>query len=529
MQHQNARGFRRAVRGVGRFSLVALAALLAASGCSDEVGGDGYVPDRPSAGKGGLGGGAGMLSDGGLASEGGAAGEPVTMGGKAGSANHAGTSGKGGRGGTSTMTDGGAGGDPTGGSVCGNNATETGEECDDGNTKSGDGCTADCKSACEVCEKTYCKAVRAQEAGEHNWTQDGSKQPYDLVATCFEMPGVADSGPAQGVPRKDLCLAVVDCIRQEKCEQLVADDLGAAGNVYTKASEYAFLRCFCDLDVTGPSYITECSNPATFVAGKCQRAFQEASERDDVTQAFNGINTLGKPLGVANSLLQACDKKLCTEECLPQFTVGTVAQISSDILAARNSSRESALGDLIADAQRSAMAADIGIVSERAYVSDFSSRGLIFRAAPGRPADADGRLLESEVRHALFGMSPQGASTNREGGSKLVKVDLTGQQIYDYLQADLSSAESAFLQVSGLAYTWGASTSQIIEMRKGASAIDKGATYSVAMNDNLVKKFPAATNLVAHDKSPEVEFVEYLKAQPQPIAPPKLERIVKVN
>jgi cysteine-rich repeat protein len=528
MQQRNARGFGRIVRGAGRLGLVASAVLLVASGCSDEVGGDGFVPE-PSAGKGGIGGGAGTLGDGGLPADGGASGEPTVSGGKAGTSNQAGTSGKGGRGGSSTMTDGGMGGESTGTVVCGNNATEAGEECDDGNTKSGDGCTADCKSACEVCEKAYCKAVRAQEAGEHNWVQDGSKIPYDLVATCFEMPGLAEAGPAQGVPRKDLCLAVVDCIRQEKCSQLVPDDLGATGNIYTKASEYAFLRCFCDLDVTHPSYITQCSNPATFVAGKCQRAFQEASERDDVTQAFNGINTLGKPLGVANSLLQACDKKLCTEECLPQFTVGAVAQISSDILAARNASRESPLGDLIADAQRSAMAADIGIVSERTYVSDFSSRGLIFKAAPGRGADADGRLLESEVRHALFGMSPQGATTNREGGSKLVKVDLTGQQIYDYLQADLSSSESLYLQVSGLTYTWDGTTNKIIEMRKGATAIDKGASYSVAVNDNLLQNLPAGTNLVAHDKSPEVELVEYLKAQPQPIAPPKLERIVRVN
>ncbi|HEX2876629.1 MAG TPA: hypothetical protein VHP33_35505, partial [Polyangiaceae bacterium] len=168
MQQRNARGFGRAVRSAGRLGLGALAALLAASGCSDEVGGDGYVPDRPSAGKGGLGGGAGTLGSGGLPAEGGAGGDSTASGGKAGSGN-SGTSGKGGRAGSSSMTDGGMGGEPTGTAVCGNNATEPGEECDDGNTKSGDGCTADCKSACEVCEKTYCKAVRSVEAGDHGW------------------------------------------------------------------------------------------------------------------------------------------------------------------------------------------------------------------------------------------------------------------------------------------------------------------------------------------------------------------------
>ncbi len=38
------------------------------------------------------------------------------------------------------------GGDDTGGAVCGNGTIETGEQCDDGNTVAGDGCSATCQT-----------------------------------------------------------------------------------------------------------------------------------------------------------------------------------------------------------------------------------------------------------------------------------------------------------------------------------------------------------------------------------------------
>ena len=527
MQKRNPRRRERIARGA---SCALLVGLFTASGCNDEVGGDGFIPDRPSAGKGGLAGsaasagGAGNFSDGGVPADGGAGREPTTPpGGKAGSASHAGTGGKGGGHAGTATTDGGMGGE-TAGAECGNHTVEPPEQCDDGNTKSGDGCTADCKSDCEVCEKTYCKAVRAHDAGEYSWIQESVKQPFDLPASCFEMPGLAEAGPAQGVPRKDLCLAMLDCIRREKCSQLIADDFGGVSNSYLKSSAYPFMRCFCDLDVTDPAYITKCVRPADFVPGKCSREILEASERDDPALAFNGLNTLGKPMGVANSLLQACDKKLCTEECLPEFSIGIVTEISASIVTAKNEAGESPLGDLIADAQRAVMATDFAFVNDGAFISEYSSRGLIFGAAPGRPADANGRVLESEIRQVVFGMIPDGNATNAEGGSKLVTLSLTGQQVYDFLQANYMAT-----QVSGLSFTWDGATSQVLEVKKAGAPIDKAAIYSVTINDSFARAVVGATNVVTLEKSPEQELVSYLKAQPRPIAPPTLNRITRVN
>lgn len=536
MQARNASVVGRATRGASKLGLGALAVLLAASGCNDEVGGDGYVPPRASAGKSGLGGGAGALGDGGMSPEGGTAGEPASSGAKAGSTNHAGSGGKGGRGGTGSMTDGGTGGEPTGAAVCGNNATEAGEECDDGNTQSGDGCSADCKSGCEVCENTFCKAVRAHEAGEHGWLSEDLKfSPADLPTTCYDMPGLAEGGPAQGVARADLCQSMVDCIRRERCAQIAADDVleDEAGGVrkYSAASQYAFMHCFCTQEVTSnrPTFINSCTDPVNFdpsktpnFIGKCKQEIQEASERDDLG-IFGGLYTLAKPLGVANSLLQWCDKRLCTEECLPEASVGVVAQITADILQTKNLAGESALGDLIADAYRSATGADFAFVNDAAFISDYAALGLVFNATPGRSADANGRVLESEIRQVLFGMHP-GQGRNDQGGGLLVTAKLTGQQVYDFLEAQASS-----LQVSGLSFSWDAATFHVTEVKAGGLSIDKASSYTVATNNVLAKLLVGATNVTTTDKNPEQELVKFLQAQPQPIAPPALNRISRAN
>ena len=529
MQKRNARCLDRAARGATGLLLVAL---FAAGGCSDEVGGDGFVPDRPSAGKGGLAANAGAPGEGGVSAEGGAGGEPIVSGGKAGSSSHAGSAGRGGHAGTSTTTEGGMGGE-TGGPVCGNHVTEPPEQRDDGNTKSGDGCTADCKADCEVCEKTYCKAVRAHDAGEYNWLVDESLgDKADLFTDCYEMPGNTTSGTASDVPKAELCQAMVDCIRKEKCAQFVPDDLGVGDALtYSKGSTYTFAHCYCSYDVasTSPAYLSVCTNADSYdeskepnYIGKCKREIQDASERDDVA-IFGGLNTVQtKALGGANSLLQWCDKRLCTEECMPEISVGVVANITADILQTKNPAGESALGDLIADAQRAATGTDFAFVNDTTFISDYAPLGLIFSAAPGRAADAAGRILESEIRNVVFGIHP--TQINTLGGSRLVTMNLTGQQVYDLL-----GAHQAEIQVSGLTYTWDASTLQVTDVKKAGTSIDKVASYSVTVNNVLAGTVVGGAAIVTTERSPEQELVNYLKVQPQPISPPTLNRITRAD
>jgi cysteine-rich repeat protein len=523
MRERQQRRLKRTLRGA---SSVLVLALLAASGCSDEVGGDGFVADPPKPGQGGMPAVAGTPSGGGDLSEAGAAGEAPSTGGKGGSS-HAGSAGKssGGRGGG--MADGGMGGDS--GAVCGNKQVEAGEECDDGNTKSGDGCTADCKSGCEVCEKTYCAAVRTTTAGDHGWVTEDKRAPGDLYTSCFEMAGVAEGGPAQGVSRAELCQEVVDCVRREQCAQWVPDDDKVVANVMGDGRPYRYMRCYCDRDVTELGYLNHCKDPTQFVAGKCLRQFQEASERDDVAGVFNGIPTsVASPSNMATVLLQACDRKLCAEECFPESTVGLVASISADILWTRNSAGESPLGDLVVDAERAATGTDFALLdfNETGFLleSHFGSAGLRLSATPGRSADAPGRVLESELWHVLFGMDQSPAANFGAMGRRFVTMQLTGQQLYDLVGSLRGS-----LHVSGLAFEWDGASSLVTQVLKGGVAIDKTASYSVTVNDVMAPSIVGAANVVMTDKNPEQELVRYLKAQPQPIAPPTLNRVTRQN
>jgi cysteine-rich repeat protein len=507
--------------------------LMIASGCTDEVGGDGYEPPRPTAGNqadGGVNAG-GMDDDGGAPFQPGAGkGGSSSTAGKASGGKASGGKASGGKGG-GTVTEGGGGAGETTGPVCGNMAVEEGEQCDDGNTKSGDGCTADCKSDCEVCEKTFCKAVSSGEAGVFNAA--GVVPLSDPFTACFENDALAKAGPAQGVKLSDLCQAAVDCVRHEQCAQLTPPNAPSSA-----ATGYGFLHCFCSADVTVPAYKTTCDKPESYdpkidpnYIGKCKREFQEASEYDDEAPVIGAAQRLNKALGYANLLLLTCDRSLCTEECLPQITTGVVGQIAADIVVANNEAGESPFGDLMADSQRAATGTDFAFVRSSVFQSEYAPTALFVHAAPGRPADAEGRVLHSELRQVIFGYYPGTSVTNETAvGRSLVTVKATGQQIYDLLEAASSDTPSGkFLQVSGLTFKWRRAQPRIEEVRKNGTLLDKSATYTVTVDNFFSTPVPGATDLVTTDKTPESALVSYLKSLPQPISPPALDRITLSN
>jgi cysteine-rich repeat protein len=510
-----------------------------ASGCTDEVGGDGYEPPRPTAGTNGDG---GVVNAGGMDDDGGAplqpgAGKGGSSGGSAGKASGGKSSGgkaSGGKGGGGSVTEGGGGAGETPSAVCGNMAIEEGEQCDDGNTKSGDGCTADCKSDCEVCEKTFCKNVHSAEAGEHNPVYGELFEPFDPFTACFAAEGLAVAGPAKGISLAVLCQDLVDCVRREQCAQFEDIDGSAA-------TGYGFVHCYCSYDVSLLNYKTTCEATTALdpkvdpnYVGKCLREFQEASETEDALGLFKGVQNRRKALGVANLLLLTCDRSLCTEECLPQISTGVVGQITADIVVANNDAGESPFGDLMADSQRAATGTDFAFVRNSAFqpVTEAAQpSGLIFHGAQGRPADADGRVLHSEVRQVIFGYySGTFAGSEFNVGSHLVTLKATGQQIYDLLeQASASTPLDTFLQVSGLTFKWQSEAPRIQEVRKDGALLDKAAKYSVTIDNVLsaLSRAPltGATDLVATDKTPEQALIGYLKSLPQPMSPPALDRI----
>lgn len=507
--------------------------LVIASGCTDEVGGDGYEPPRPTAGTNGDG---GVVNAGGMDDDGGAplqpgAGKGGSSGGSAGKASGGKSSGgkaSGGKGGGGSVTEGGGGAAETPSAVCGNMAIEEGEQCDDGNSKSGDGCTADCKSDCEVCEKTFCKAVQAGEAGEFNALE--TTNFFDPFAACFENEALAKTGPAKGVPLADLCQGAVDCVRREQCAELKDVNASIAAAVLN-----GFLSCYCSFDVTVNAYKTTCEQPANLdpkadpnYIGKCFREFQEASEYDlGQGSVFLGSTNQKKAFGAANVLLLTCDRSACTEECLPQLTTGVVGQLAADIPVASNDAGESPFGNLMADSQRAATGTDFAFVRSTAFQGTYAAQGLFVHAAPGRPADAEGRLLHSELRQVLFGYYLGTSASNEQSvGQRLMTMKATGQQIYDLLELVSSNTKKdPFLQVSGLTFRWKQTAPRIEEVRKNGALLDKAASYTATVDSNAVASFAGATDLVTTDKTPESALLSYIKSLPQPISPPALDRI----
>ena len=524
---------RSAARGAG--SLLFLG-LFVAGGCADEVGGDGWEPPQPAstAGSSGMAGGVGGDDTPATSGSGGSSGTKGGTGGKGGTKGTGGTAGTG-----LIIEEGGMGGQETSGAVCGNNVVEDGEECDDGNTKSFDGCSADCKKSCEICERTYCSALRKGPVGPY--TDDGLL-PADVIDNLLKLGlkengtyATLGSGPlAPDGPYNAAALDMVDCIRRERCAQFLPDDSPSVINT--------FARCFCDRDLTETSWFNDCrllppddpkdEVPGTkyYVPGKCSREIWGASDKQLLSDTLlANANNYQKPFGAATTLLVGCDLSLCREECFPEQSQGAIAQITEDIVLESNGAGESPIGDLIADAQRSSLGADIAFVHDEAWVSQFATFGLIYKATPGRPADADGRVLESEVHQMLSGTSPP---FNLLGGNRLGTIAMTGDQVYKVLEAYWGH-----IQVSGLAVTWDAAVvspnPRITQVKKGDVLLDKSATYTVACNDlfatRIVNTLSNQVVFTATEKQPQAELISYLKAQTQAIASPTLNRFTKLN
>ena len=154
-----------------------------------------------------------------------------------------------------------------------------------------------------------------------------------------------------------------------------------------------------------------------------------------------------------------------------------IGSITADISRERNAAGESALGDVIADAQMEATRAAGAVV---AFMNPGGIRGNVLFDSTG--PESDGELTYGEA----FSVHPFGNS--------LVTLSLTGAQIDALLEAQFrepTDDAGEVLQVSrGFSYTWDAagpvgaridpSTIAI-----GGVTVDPGATYRVTVNSFL--------------------------------------------
>jgi 5'-nucleotidase len=148
------------------------------------------------------------------------------------------------------------------------------------------------------------------------------------------------------------------------------------------------------------------------------------------------------------------------EERVAPIVTRVIGQAAADITRAENEAGESALGNVIADAQRAALKTDFAFMNPGGIRKDLLAGTITYRD--------------------LFAVQPFGNS--------LVSMRLTGAQIYALLNQQWSNHPQRILKVSGLTYTWDNTRplyDRVIEVRQQGKPIDRTAVYTVATNDFL--------------------------------------------
>jgi 5'-nucleotidase len=208
--------------------------------------------------------------------------------------------------------------------------------------------------------------------------------------------------------------------------------------------------------------------------------------------------------------VQAAALTAAAEQSVAPLVNRVVGVAANDITRAENAAGESALGNLIADAQR------IRTNVQFAFMN---------------PGGIRAELLAGEVTWGeLFTIQPF--------GNDLVSMDLTGAQIRALLEQQWQQASPRILKISGLTYTWNAANpvgSRIVEIRDAQQNLLGDATvYRVTVNSFLASggdNFTVliqGTNRVVGPVDLDA-LVDYVESLPQPFGAAIEGRILRLN
>lgn len=172
-----------------------------------------------------------------------------------------------------------------------------------------------------------------------------------------------------------------------------------------------------------------------------------------IVTTFGDVGPGLTPDSQVAALVSAADVRVAP---LVNRVVGSTA---SALTRAQTTAGESALGDLIASAQRAAMGTQL------AFMNPGGIRG-----------DLDAGVI---TWGELFAIQPFGNS--------LVRMNLTGAQIYAVLEQQwLGQTTPKIMQIAGFDYIWDPNLpvgARVVEVRVAGAAIDKAATYSIVCNN----------------------------------------------
>ncbi len=210
------------------------------------------------------------------------------------------------------------------------------------------------------------------------------------------------------------------------------------------------------------------------------------------------------------------------KELLEQLEVRVGAtSVPLDALSHSVRTKETDIGNFIADAYRKAVNAEIGFVNGGSIRADLS-----YNPAP---------LTKRDVLSMLPFNNP------------IIKIEISGKTLLDVLEHSVArSAEDnepgRFPQISGMKFTFDAGKlpgQRIITASVGGAPIDSAKTYTVATSDFLVSRggdgytmFKDAKVLIAADKAPKDSevFEKAIQESPNSTISPKVEgRITRLN
>jgi 5'-nucleotidase len=229
----------------------------------------------------------------------------------------------------------------------------------------------------------------------------------------------------------------------------------------------------------------------------------DSKTRDVVSMTASIVTTWGDegpgltPDATAAAIVTAADVRVAP---LVSEVIGTAA---STITRTQSDTGESALGDLIAEAQRVSIGADFAVMNPGGIRADIAAGTVTWGQ--------------------LFTVQPF--------GNTVVGLDLTGQQVYDLLNQQWGAPQPAggrFLQIAGFGYTWDNAVPEggkrVLEVRDATSApIDLGATYRVAANNFIAAGGDNFTVLKsgANQIGGPIDLdalIDYVESLPQPFS-----------
>lgn len=148
------------------------------------------------------------------------------------------------------------------------------------------------------------------------------------------------------------------------------------------------------------------------------------------------------------------------EQAVAPLVMREVGTAAADITRTQNAAGESALGNLIADAQRASVGAQIAFMNPGGIRADLGA----------------GTITWGE----LFTIQPF--------ANDVIALDLTGADVLALLEQQWQLPTARILQVSGLTYRWDGARpvgSRVAQVLVAGAPLELGATYRVAVNSFL--------------------------------------------